>query len=104
MRKDILILDDLGSEELSKSGTDTLTEFLNQWLWSKKKGLIIPCNYSIKELALLLNNDRIPSRISGIMDLFVENLSDDHRTKMLKAKTIVTGRDFKEVLKNVGAQ
>ena len=95
LRKDVLILDDLGSEELSKSGTDTLTELLNQWLWLKKTGLIIPCNYSIKELALLLNNDRIPSRISGVMDLFVENLSEDFRTKHLKAKTLHSGQDFK---------
>lgn len=94
MRKDILILDDLGSEELSKSGTDTLTELLNQWLWAKKKGLIIPCNYSIKELAVFFNNDRIPSRISGVMDLFVENLAEDYRVKGLRDKTLKSGQDF----------
>lgn len=104
LRKDVIVLDDLGAEELSKSGIDALTEFLNQWEWQKKKGLIVTCNYSIKQLAAAINNDRIPSRLSGLMEIFIENSADDQRAKDLKAKTVLAGQDFKEKLKQLGAQ
>ncbi|MDT8718672.1 ATP-binding protein [Clostridium sp. 19966] len=65
---DLLIIDDLGTEQINEFSKTELFNILNQKLLNQKK-MLVSTNYSLKELSSIYS-ERITSRLFGNFNLF----------------------------------
>lgn len=83
---DVLFIDDLGTESLSKNDGDNFTqdkifEIINK-RYNKKKSTIFSSNYTIKELIADRNfMDKTVDRINGMSSLVLEIKGESYRAK-----------------------
>ena len=63
---DVLIVDELGAGKNNEGLTAVLLEILSRRIDSGKAGMIITSNLSLSDLALKLDDNRIPSRIREV--------------------------------------
>lgn len=77
LRRKVLVLDDFGANKLTEWNLSFMDCLIDEWYRSKKSGLIITSNFSIREISERIS-DRIASRLFNICEVH-ELKGDDRR-------------------------
>jgi len=65
-----LLIDDIAVKKMTTADYNIIYDILQKRLMAKRNGLILTSNYSIKELSIIMQDDRITSRICGMCRMF----------------------------------
>ena len=76
---DVLVIDDIGVGKSTEHANLVLYEILDMRAMRYKNGIILTSNLSITEFSNKVQDDRLPSRISGLCDIVKITSTKDYR-------------------------